>query len=123
MPGETGDSVEENLRWILERLEATVPDFAWRLDRVLERQPFSVDPDHPIVTTLLDQGQALRGQRPALGGMAGWTDCALLKEAGIESVLFGPSGGGMHSAEEWVEVESVGYVTDVLFATAIEFSR
>src|SRR5690606_1357160 len=49
LPGETGASVETELRYLLGTLSRTVPDFFWRLERGLERSPFQAEPDHPIV--------------------------------------------------------------------------
>ena len=39
-------------------------------------------------------------------GMSFWTDAAVLGAAGIPSVLFGPTGAGPRSLEEWVEIQS-----------------
>ena len=40
-------------------------------------------------------------------GMSFWTDAAILGEAGIPSILYGPTGGGLHGIDEWVNVQSV----------------
>ncbi len=48
------------------------------------------------------------GETPALVGVAGWNETALLAEAGIPSVLFGPGGPGARSDEEWVDLQQVG---------------
>ena len=40
-------------------------------------------------------------------GMSFWTDAAILGGAGIPSVLFGPTGAGLHGLEEWVDAQSV----------------
>jgi acetylornithine deacetylase len=53
--------------------------------------------------------------------MTGWTDAQLFDAAGIPSVLFGPSGAGLHAAEEWVDIASVEAVADVLEAVAEAF--
>jgi acetylornithine deacetylase len=47
-------------------------------------------------------------------GMSFWTDAAILADAGIASVLFGPGGAGLHSREEYVNVEDVRTCRDVL---------
>ena len=39
--------------------------------------------------------------------MSYWTDAGILGPAGIPSVVFGPGGAGLHSAEEYVLVEDV----------------
>ncbi len=40
-------------------------------------------------------------------GVGFWTDAALLAEAGVPTVLYGPSGAGAHATEEWVELASL----------------
>ena len=50
-------------------------------------------------------------------------DAALLAESGVETVVMGPIGAGEHSAEEWVDVDSVVQMADVLARTAISYCR
>jgi acetylornithine deacetylase len=42
-----------------------------------------------------------------MGGASFWTDAAVLGEAGIPSILFGPGGAGLHSNEEHVNTADV----------------
>jgi acetylornithine deacetylase len=39
--------------------------------------------------------------------MTFWTDAAVLGEAGIPSVIFGPTGEGLHSIKEYVVADDV----------------
>ena len=50
--------------------------------------------------------------------MSFWTDAAVLGSAGIPSVLFGPGGAGLHSVEEYVELQDVLRCRDILAALA-----
>jgi acetylornithine deacetylase len=59
------------------------------------------------------------GGRPSSVGMSFWTDAAILGEAGIPSVLFGPGGAGLHSLEEYVRVSEVIMCRDALASLAI----
>jgi acetylornithine deacetylase len=56
-------------------------------------------------------------------GMSFWTDAAVLGGAGIPAVLFGPTGGGLHGLEEWVDVQSVLTCRDALVDFAKAFCR
>jgi acetylornithine deacetylase len=90
-----------------DRLSATV-------DVVVERDPFEVAPGAPIVEAT---ARALRGRRGVDGARRGapyWMDAALLAAAGIPTVVVGPTGGGMHAAEEWVDLGSAETLVDVL---------
>jgi acetylornithine deacetylase len=33
-----------------------------------------------------------------------WTDAALIHAAGIPAVIVGPSGGGIHAVDEWIDL-------------------
>jgi acetylornithine deacetylase/succinyl-diaminopimelate desuccinylase-like protein len=53
--------------------------------------------------------------------MSFWTDAAILGEAGIPSVVFGPGGAGLHSLEEYVEIDQVLAGRDVMIDVARRF--
>jgi len=61
------------------------------------------------------------GIAPEFTGMSGWGDSGLFAEAGIDVILYGPSGDGAHAREEWVELQSVSEVAAVLCRTAQKF--
>ena len=50
--------------------------------------------------------------------MSFWTDAAILAQAGIPCVLFGPGGAGLHSPVEYVNVDDVYVCREVLVETA-----
>jgi acetylornithine deacetylase len=61
------------------------------------------------------------GQAATMTGVPFWTDAALLSEAGIPTILLGPTGHGLHSAEEWVDLQSCLDLASLLAAIAIDF--
>jgi acetylornithine deacetylase len=111
VPGEDVEQVEEELRALLGDVEGEA--------RVtFARTPFEVGEDEPVV-------QALRRHAPGakIAGAAFWADSALLADAGIPTVLFGPVGAGAHAEEEWVDAASVERCARALLATAEELCR
>lgn len=48
-------------------------------------------------------------------------DAALLSAAGVDTVVMGPTGAGLHSVEEWVELDSVYQLAQILAQTAIDY--
>ncbi len=121
IPGETGDSVEGELTAILEALARAVPDFRYSLERGLERVPFEAKIDEPIVACVRKHATEALGRAPKIRGEPFWTDCAILQEAGIPSLLFGADGAGAHAATEWASIESLETLAHVLERTAVEF--
>ncbi len=61
------------------------------------------------------------GHHPEHTGQTFWTDAALITDAGMETVLLGPTGYGLHSAEEWVEMQSLVDLAHVLAESAIKY--
>ncbi len=121
VPGETEADVLGPLRAIAAALHDEDPSFRASVRTVFARNPWEVSPDASIVRTLGDAAEQVLGARPALVGDTPWMDAALLAEAGVETVVMGPTGAGEHSAEEWVELDSVVTLAEVLARTAIAY--
>lgn len=123
VPGETIGGVETEIGDLLDRATAADPQFASSFQTGLARQPFEVAEGEAIVQILHAHVAAETGHAPRLVGGLGWMDSALLAEAGIPTVVFGPAGDGAHATEEWVDVESVARCAQILLATAWEFCQ
>ena len=96
------------------------PTFDASAHQLLTRPPHEIPDDQPICRHL---AAALRRRHldTTPGAVSFWTDAALLGRAGIPAVLCGPTGAGLHGAEEYVEIESVGICRDLLVETARAF--
>jgi acetylornithine deacetylase len=120
-PGENLDAVTAELQAIIDGLAEADPTFQATVAPFLHRAPFAVEADAPIVAALEGATQTRLGALPAHVGAPFWTDAALLAEAGIDTVLMGPTGAGLHSAEEWVDLQSTFDLAAILTDTAIRF--
>ncbi len=94
-----------------------------RVELGVEREPFEVPADSPIVATLAEHVRRLSKREPELVGAPYWTDAAALAAAGIPAVLFGPCGEGAHADDEWVELASIERCTEILVETIVSFCR
>jgi acetylornithine deacetylase/succinyl-diaminopimelate desuccinylase-like protein len=111
LPGESITDVEAELRALVEGTGATA--------RVtFGRDPFQIDASHE-----LPQQVARAAGDSGFFGIAFWTDAALLADAGIPTVLYGPTGAGAHAIEEWVELESLERCSRVYLETARAICR
>ncbi|WP_241978681.1 M20/M25/M40 family metallo-hydrolase [Cryobacterium sp. TmT2-59] len=121
LPGQTPDAVEAELRGLLDRLAAGVPDFAYRLTRLVARAAFEADPAWAIVRTLSAQAERVLGHSQTVRGEPFWTDAGLIHEAGIPCLVVGVAGGGAHADTEWADEASVYRLTDMLAGTIADF--
>jgi acetylornithine deacetylase len=117
IPGERDGSAGREVEHILDRLRARDPEFSASSRTMFARPPFEIEAGHELPAALIhaaiDAGAASR-----IIGMSFWTDAAILGGAGIPSVLFGPTGAGLHGLEEWVDVASVLTCRDALVSLA-----
>ncbi|MEO8448893.1 MAG: ArgE/DapE family deacylase [Gemmatimonadota bacterium] len=118
IPGETEATVMAEIQSIIDRLTARDPSFRATAKAFFVRSPFEVAPSAAIVKALDAAAVAVSGNHPRQMGDTPWMDSALLADAGVETVVFGPTGSGAHSDEEWVDVESVCVCAEVLAETA-----
>lgn len=58
---------------------------------------------------------------PSDVGQPFWTDAAILAEAGTETIVFGPIGEGLHTTEEWVDLDTVENLARILARTAVQY--
>jgi acetylornithine deacetylase len=111
--GEDHAVVLQEVEAILARLRREDPEFEATVSVALARPAYEIDSRHPLCRTLGD-AIARTGRSGAPVGATFWTDAAILAEAGIPSVLFGPGGAGLHSTEEFVLIDDVYTCRDVL---------
>jgi len=122
-PDETVKAATAELQAIIDHLSAEDPTFKAELRCTFDRDPFEVAEDAAIVQVL--DAAAIRHlgeSRPHMGATF-WTDAALLAGAGMETVLLGPIGAGLHSDEEWVDLQSVFDLAQILAETAVEYCQ
>jgi acetylornithine deacetylase len=106
---------------ILDRQSERDEHFSAKLTQLLTRYPFEISPRANIVQTVVSSSEEVLGITPEFTGMSGWGDSGLFAEAGIDVILYGPSGDGAHAREEWVDLQSVNEVAAVLCRTAQKF--
>jgi acetylornithine deacetylase len=121
LPGETVADVERELAELLALATAENPRLRTELRIGLAREPFEVDPEEAIVTTLRAAAEQTLGAPPPVVGDHPWMDAAFTSAAGIPTVVFGPGGAGAHAVEEYADLDSVARCAEVLAATARRF--
>jgi acetylornithine deacetylase len=120
IPGETRQDVENELEELV--AAAAVDDLElearWRLSMV--RPPWQAQ-EGPLLAALEAACIGELGRTPARATGLMWTDAALMQQAGIPTVIFGPAGEGKHALLEYVDIDSVVSCARILVGTALEF--
>ena len=118
--GEPPDAGFAEARGILDALARDDPEFEGSARPMFTRPPHELPAGHPLCRALA-RALERRGESAEPTGMSFWTDAAILARAGTPAVLFGPRGAGLHSREEYVEIDSVLACRDVLVDLARVF--
>jgi acetylornithine deacetylase len=121
IPGETEAQAVGEIQAIVDGLAGADPDFHAAVRPFFVRNPFEVAPDAPIVRAVDRAAEKVRGKPAAHIGDTPWMDAALLQEAGIETVVCGAAGAGAHSDVEWVDLESVVQLAEILAEAAVDY--
>jgi acetylornithine deacetylase len=108
---------------VVAELESLLPldrrhDIAFR--HVLSRGAFQASSSLPVVMRLRDACQRECGMPPELVGEGPWTDATFFADAGAETVVIGPEGGGAHAAHEWVDIQSLRALSRILARVAAD---
>jgi len=120
IPGETIALVEQEFRTMIDQAADGDLDFAGEARVLASREPFEIAEAEPIVQAVRRYAAAVLGREPELVGVPFWADSALLAEAGIPTVLFGPRGEGAHAEVEWVELDALERCVEIYVAVASE---
>lgn len=119
IPGEKEQDVLNSLNNILDELSLQDKDFKAHIKQLIWRNPYEIKEDAVIVKSLLKSVNQF--QKSEFIGHTWWEDSALFGEVGIETVIIGPTGGGIHQHVEWVELDSVKTLSAILLQTAKDF--
>ena len=114
LPGESAEKAMQEITNACDRVKVKHPAFDARVTLSTAQLPSDVPPDSPIVKRL--RGALERENVPVrIEGLSAWTDAALLNEAGIPAICFGPGDIALaHAAEEYIPLEEIGVATRVL---------
>lgn len=112
MPGETVAGSLAEMAALLDRARAADPSFDGECRTVVAREPVLLDRDEPVVRAAVDAAAAVLGRAPVVRSDYGWMDSGILVEAGIPCVVLGPTGDGLHTVDEWVDLASVDQCAD-----------
>ncbi|MBA3466166.1 MAG: ArgE/DapE family deacylase [Gemmatimonadaceae bacterium] len=114
LPGETADDALAELGAACARVQSRKPAFSATVTLTTAQSPSDVPAGTPVML-MLERAIIADGIAAKVEGLSAWTDAALLNEAGIPAVCFGPGDISLaHSAEEFVSIEELARSVSVL---------
>jgi acetylornithine deacetylase len=123
LPGETPADALRELQAACDRVHARQPAFRAEVACTGAQVPSDVSPDAPIARAL-EAALGAVGEPVRVEGLSAWTDAALLNDAGIPAICFGPGDIALaHADEEWVATDEIERATRVLTHLAGDWCR
>lgn len=107
LPGEPAAAALSEVSALLDEVTAGTPALSSTAELVLARDAWQADGSGPAAELMDLLTAALPAAGAAAPGRAGapyWMESALWQAAGIPAVVCGPAGGGLHAADEWVDL-------------------
>ena len=118
IPGESIGDVQREIDDVCHRLRDRHSSVSADVKLLFSQPPSDVSPEEPICRAL-EKAVRSQGVATRVAGMSAWTDAALLNDAGIPAVCFGPGDMGLaHAAEEYIEVREVEQAAEILASLA-----
>ena len=118
IPGESAADALDEVVLACDRVRARRATFAADVQLMVAQGPSDVPVYAPLVLGL-DAALRERGERVVVEGMSAWTDAALLNDAGIPAICFGPGDISLaHAAEEYIPLDEIDRATGVLASFA-----
>ena len=123
LPGETSQKALEEVTDACAAVRVNHPQLDARVTLTTAQLPSDVPVDAAIVERL--RGAMERENLPVrIEGLSAWTDAALLNEAGVPTICFGPGDIALaHAAEEFVQVEEIDVAKRVLTRVVRDWCR
>lgn len=118
--GEPADVALKEVEEILATLRLEDSEFQADARLMFHRPPYETPIGHEL-PRVLESAVLGTGRKANRAGMTYWTDAAILGQAGIPSIIFGPGGAGYHGLEEYVQIDEVLACRDALAEVARTF--
>ena len=118
IPGETAEDVLAEIERACAAVRTRRSTFEAHVRLIGAQGPSDVSVEAPVVRELAHAMEGL-GEAVGIAGMSAWTDAALLNDAGIPAICYGPGDISLaHAAEEFIPLVEIDRATEVLAAFA-----
>lgn len=124
VPGESAADALAEVEALVSDLRAADPGISADASLTMAREAWRVDAHGPAHTLGAALTEALGDDAPPGAFDAPyWMEAPLWQDAGIPALVCGPAGGGLHAADEWVDLGQVRRYAEALVAAVSVWSR
>jgi len=120
LPKEDPAGIVDEFNTIIAGLRAEDPRFNAKVTLDFVRWGYEIDPNHPLVQSLLQAIRDNYGEDLPVRGSSGWMDSAVLGAKGIPTAIFGIGGHGGHDLVEWSEISRLVRYAHVVAALIVK---
>jgi len=113
-PGETIADRVRDVEAIFAEIRTIIPDFEAEVVVKLDRNPFQARGHDALWAALEAATLEVLGRPLEAAGENAWMDAALMQEAGIPTLSIGATGDHLHAPEEWVAIDELVRVGEIL---------
>lgn len=121
IPGETLEHINSELDGLIEEVKKEEPSFNVNVELIIWRSPYEVSEQASVVRHLKQAARNISGYDHKIMGHSWWEDSAIFGDAGIETVIIGPTGAGIHEDVESVDISSVVKLALILRSTVLTY--
>src|SRR3954468_1860101 len=124
VPGEPRPCALQEVEDILRELHEADDSVHGLAVESLAREAWEHDPALPAGSDLareLEAALTTAGRPPRRVGLPYWVESALWEAAGVPTIVCGPAGGGLHAADEWLDVAQLRAYAGALVAALTSF--
>lgn len=106
VPGESAADALDEVTGLLDRLRDADPAVVAEARLVTAREAWRLDRTGPAAELAEALDSRLGGRRESFDAPY-WLEAPLWQAAGVPALVCGPAGGGLHAADEWVDLDQV----------------
>lgn len=118
LPGITEEFMKKEIK---KRIDKT--KIKYKLTSIIYVPAVFIEPTEHLVKILKNNVNKILNKEPVVEGSGPWSDMWMFIKRGIPTVNFGCDGGGLHSKNEYVKIESVVNVTKIYALTAFDYLK
>lgn len=112
VPGERSEAALAEVEQLVDDLSADDDSVDAEVRLVVAREPWRLDASGPAASLAASLESALKcttpnSPAPQRFNAPYWMEAPLWQAAGIPALVCGPAGGGLHAADEWVDLDEV----------------